>query len=84
MNRSCPIPPPGFDELPTDEKVRYVETLWNRIATTPDEVPVPDWHRQIVRDRLAEHRMDPGAGGPWREVRDDLLQELAGSTRTPR
>jgi hypothetical protein len=32
MNRSLPIPPPGFDELPTDEKVRYVETLWDRNA----------------------------------------------------
>ena len=78
MNRACPIPPPGFYTLPIDEKVRYVETLWDRIASTPEEVSVPDWHRQIVRDRLAEHRVDPGAGRPWQDVRDDLLRELAG------
>lgn len=84
MNRSLPIPPPGFDELPTDEKVRYIETLWDRIATTPDQVPVPDWHRQLVRDRLAEHRKDPDAGRSWREVREGLLQELAGHKHTPR
>jgi putative addiction module component (TIGR02574 family) len=84
MNRSLPIPPPGFDELATDEKVRYVESLWDRIATTPDQVPVPDWHRQLVRDRLAEHRQDPETGCSWRELREELLQELAGSKHTPR
>lgn len=84
MNRSLPIPPPGFDELPTDEKVRYIETLWDRIAATPDGVPVPDWHRQLVSNRLAEHQRERGAGRPWQAVRDDLLRELAGSKPTPR
>ena len=84
MSRSLPIPPPGFDELPTDEKVRYVETLWDRIATAPDQVPVPDWHRQLVRDRLAEHRKDPDAKRSWHEVREELLQGLASNKHTPR
>jgi putative addiction module component (TIGR02574 family) len=76
--------PAGFDDLPIDEKVRYVETLWNRIATTPEQVAVPDWHRQLLRDRLAEHRKDPCAARPWSEIRDDLLQELAGNERAAR
>jgi putative addiction module component (TIGR02574 family) len=84
MIRSLPIPPPGFDELPTDEKVRYVETLWDRIAATPDGVPVPDWHRQLVSNRLAEHRRERGAGRRWQAVRDDLLRELAENEPTPR
>jgi putative addiction module component (TIGR02574 family) len=78
MNRSLPIPPPGFDELPTDEKVRYVEALWDLIAAAPEEIRVPDWHRQLVSERLAEYRSDPSAGRSWREVRDELLRELAG------
>jgi len=84
MNRALPIPPPGFDELSIDEKVRYVEALWDRIAAAPEEVRVPDWHRQLVSERLAEYRSDPRAGRPWREVRDELLRELAGGRRTSR
>jgi putative addiction module component (TIGR02574 family) len=84
MNRSLPIPPPGFDELSTEEKVRYVEALWDRIADAPEEVPVPDWHRQLVSERLAAYRRDPNGGRPWREVRDALLGELAGRKRMPR
>ncbi|MFQ5665955.1 MAG: addiction module protein [Candidatus Binatia bacterium] len=82
MAHPLPVPPPGFDELPVEEKVRYVEALWDRIAATPQEVGVPDWHRQVLRERLAEYRGNPGAGRPWREVRDELLRELAGRKRT--
>ena len=81
MSRSLPMPPAGFDDLSTDEKVRYVETLWNRIAVTPEQLAVPDWHRQLVHDRLKEHRKDPTAVRSWGETRDDLLQELAGTKR---
>ena len=84
MNHSLPIPPPGFDELLVEDKVRYVEALWDRIAAAPEDVRVPDWHRQLVSERLAEYRSDPNAGRPWREVRDELLRELADSRRTSR
>lgn len=82
MAETLPIPPPGFDELPVEEKVLYVEALWDRIAATPEEVGVPDWHRQLLSERLAEYRSDSKAGRPWREVRDELLSELASRRRT--
>lgn len=77
------IPPPGFDELPVDEKVQYVEALWDRIAPAPEKVAVPDWHWKLLSERLAEYRSDPKAGRLWREVCDELLSELAGRRRTP-
>jgi len=83
MARALPIPPPGFDELPVEDKVQYVEALWDRIAAAPEEVSVPDWHRQLLSERLAEYRSDPRAGRPWREVRDELLRELASGVRKP-
>ncbi len=78
MAQTVAIPPPGFDELPVDEKVRYVEALWNRIAATPEAVIVPDWHRQILRERLADYRSDPKSNRRWGDVRDELLRDLAG------
>jgi putative addiction module component (TIGR02574 family) len=82
MAQTLPVPPPGFDELPVEDKVQYVEALWDRIAAAPQEVSVPGWHRQILRDRLAEYSNDPKAGRPWRDVRDELLRDLAGRKRT--
>lgn len=68
--------PPGFDELSADEKLEYVQALWEHVAERPEEVPVPDWHREVVAERLAAHRRGEMTARPWREVRDELLARL--------
>lgn len=76
MARTLPIPPPGFDELSMEERLDYVQSLWDHISAEPSQVPMPDWHRTIVEERLAAHRADPGAARPWEDVQDDLLQKI--------
>ena len=53
MSKMVPTPPPGFDDLSVDEQIDFVQSLWDRIAATSWQVPVPEWHRQIIRERLA-------------------------------
>ena len=45
MTRPVPLPPPGFDDHSVDEKIDYLQSLWDRVAATPETIPVPDWHR---------------------------------------
>ena len=45
MSKPLPIPPPGFDDLSVEEQIDYVQSLWQWIAASPKQVPVPDWHR---------------------------------------
>ncbi len=68
--------PPGFDELSTDEKVDYLQSLWKRIAAQPDAVPVPDWHRSVVRERVEAHRKEPAKGDTWDTVRARLRRKI--------
>ena len=70
MSRKVPNPPPGFDELTVDEKLDYVQKFWDRVATKPDTVPVPEWHLKLIEERLL--RNQPGTGRSWAEVRDEL------------
>lgn len=61
---------PILDEilrLPPDQRLRLMEDIWESLATSPAEVPVPDWHRELLDERLA----DPGeaATRTWDEVR---------------
>lgn len=75
------MPPPGFDELSPEEKLDYVQALWSRIAADPDEVPVPDWHREVIAERLAAHRAGEGTSRPWEEARQELLSKLRSDRR---
>lgn len=42
MSEPIPSPPPGFDDLSVDERIDYVQSLWDRIPATPEQVPVPE------------------------------------------
>ena len=76
MAKTMPIPPPGFDELSAEDKIDYVQSLWDRIAASPEELPVPEWHKQIISERLAAYRANPSEGRTWEQVRTDLEQRL--------
>ena len=54
--------------LSADERLALAEALWNSLATEPQSVPVPDWHREIVVERLNDGvTQEPGE--EWRSVR---------------
>jgi putative addiction module component (TIGR02574 family) len=74
MARALPLPPPaGFDDLTIEEKIEYVGSLWDRIAVEPTEIPVPDWHRRIVEERLARDEAHPEESVPWEDVKKEVL-----------
>jgi putative addiction module component (TIGR02574 family) len=69
------LPPPGFDELTVEDQIDYIQLLWDRIAANPGQVPVPEWHRQVLNERLAADQTDRAAR-PWEEVRDEIRLRL--------
>jgi putative addiction module component (TIGR02574 family) len=81
MSQALPIPPPGFDALSIDEKIDYVESLWDHIAAHPDDIPAPDWHRQIIRERLAAHQNGKAQGKEWEDVEREITAELSEQKR---
>jgi putative addiction module component (TIGR02574 family) len=76
MAKTVPMPPPGFHDLSLDEKLDYVQSLWDQLSAKPDDIPVPDWHRQILDERLAADQANPQEARSWEAIRDGLLQRL--------
>lgn len=76
MADNARTPPPGFDDLPVEDQIEYVQSLWDRIAAHPDRVPVPEWHLDELRRR--ESAMDPSKTSTWDEVRARILRRGGG------
>ena len=76
MGNRVPIPPPWFEGLSIEEKIEYVQSLWDRIASDVDSVPFPDWQKQLLDERLKDLEENPGAGIPWSQVRAGVLRKL--------
>ncbi len=41
--------------LPADQRLKLLEDIWTKLVESPEDMPVPDWHR----DLLDERRSDP-------------------------
>ena len=68
--------PPDFDKAPNDQRIAYVQQLWDRIASDPASIPIPEYHKRILDERLDDYHNNPQSGRPWGEVRDQLLAKL--------
>ena len=55
MAQPLPMPPPGFDDMPIEDQIEYVQSLWDRIAAATDQVPLQEWQRRILEERTAAH-----------------------------
>lgn len=75
MATSLPVPP-GFDRLTVDEQIDYIQSLWDRIAAHADQLPLADWQRVTLEQRLAAHRNASQDAHPWRDVIDQLQRQL--------
>lgn len=80
MAKRVEIPPPGFDDLSVDEQIDYVQDLWDWIAARPEEIPVPEWQKELIDERLRQHKANPADTVPWTEVRARLLEKYQKSS----
>jgi putative addiction module component (TIGR02574 family) len=55
--------------LPVEDRQAIVEAIQ---ASLDEEQDPPDWHREIVAERLAQHDANPHEGIPWSELRRKL------------
>jgi putative addiction module component (TIGR02574 family) len=56
--------------LPAEERLKLLEDIWDSLAATPEDVPVPAWHKEELDRRLDNPA--PGPGLTWDEVRAKL------------
>ena len=55
-------------QLPSEKRIELALELWDSLGET---VPVPSWHREVLRERLTElETLAPEErSAPWEEVR---------------
>ena len=76
MSSQLPIPPPGFDQLSREEQLDYIEGLLNYASSGKQYAEIPDWHREILEERMAYYREVGFEGTPWEEFKQELDKEF--------
>ena len=68
---------PGLHVLETlsvPERVQLVEDLWDSIARSNAEIPIPQWQKKELTRRKQNYLRNPDSGRTWEEVKQDILQ----------
>ena len=76
MANALLAPPAGFDELPVEEQIDYVNFLWDRISGRSADGALPKWQEKMLDERLAHHEANPDAGEAWEQVYAELCDEF--------
>ena len=46
MNITLPL-----DQMTVEEKLSLIEKIWEDLRTKEDQIPIPEWHLEILRER---------------------------------
>jgi hypothetical protein len=76
MSSQLPVPPPGFDGLQYEEQLDYVLELFDYVTSNAKYVEIPEWHRQILEERMARYRAVGVQGQTWDEFEKELKKEF--------
>jgi putative addiction module component (TIGR02574 family) len=63
-----------LETLPVSERVQLVEDLWDSIARSNAEVPVPQWQKDELDRRKGNYHRNPDSGQTWDQVKQDILR----------
>jgi putative addiction module component (TIGR02574 family) len=73
MTSASDIP---LDGLTVPEKLVLLERLWADLSRRPDDVPSPDWHGDILAQRMTAVRDSRVQFVDWEDARKRLRDRL--------
>jgi len=61
--------------LSSDEKFEIIQMLWNDLANNPENLDLPEEHKNILRKRIARIESGEAQFKPWHDIRTKYLPE---------
>lgn len=62
-------------ELSSEERWELAASIWESLEQDAT-LPLSDWERTILDQRIAEDDAEPAVGAPWPEVKKRILAAL--------
>jgi putative addiction module component (TIGR02574 family) len=70
------VPQLSLDQLTVTEKLILMEQLWNDLSQRPENVPSPEWHGNVLAERIAAVREGRTSFVDWNEAKQRLRARL--------
>jgi hypothetical protein len=65
-----------LDQMTTEEKLRALEEIWENLCRTPNEVPSPSWHADVLQDRERRAQQDSSQFVDWSKAKQRIRDSI--------
>lgn len=62
--------------LSVSERILMVEAIWNSIADKEGEMELTPYHKQLLDERLEQHKRNSDEGSDWDDVKRRIHNKL--------
>lgn len=59
-------------KLPEERYSFFMELIANLGLEVESDIDIPEWQKNIVRERMAEYKANPDIAIPWDDVKDSF------------
>ncbi len=64
-----------INKLGVSEKISLIEDVWDEIAKSNSELPLPEWQKKELDRRLALYEKGEVETRDWKKVHEELRQK---------
>ena len=65
-----------IEDLTLPEKLALLERLWSDLSRRPQDVPSPEWHGDVLAERIAAVREGRSQFVEWNEAKKRLRERF--------
>lgn len=65
-----------LETMTVAEKLTLMERLWDDLSRRPENVPLPQWHGEVLAERIAAVRNGHSNFVEWDEAKQRLQERL--------
>jgi len=71
-----------LDQMTIADKLQVMESLWADLSRRPDDLPSPDWHKDVLSERRRLVEEGKLQFVDWEKAFGDLREEVRGNPPT--
>jgi len=61
-----------LEKMSFAEKLHVMEQLWDDLCQTPEAIPPPEWHEQLLRERTKRLQRGESSLTDWSEAKEKI------------
>ena len=65
-----------LNSMTTTEKLQLLEAIWQDLSENPEQVPVPDWHSDVLEERELRLQRGESRLSDWSDAKRRIREQI--------